>query len=83
MLITVNSARTWLHPETGAALDLAGLIAMLNEEAVRIEEEMGGSLRLIVRGLDLQPRLPTERAKSRGRQRKASSEREPEEMPAG
>jgi hypothetical protein len=56
---------------------------MLNEEAARIEQEMGGSLRLIVRGLDLQPRLPTERAKLRGRQRKASSEREPEEMPAG
>ncbi|WP_202385480.1 NACHT domain-containing protein [Altericroceibacterium endophyticum] len=83
LLITVNSARTWLHPETGAALDLAGLIAMLNEEAARIEQEMGGSLQLIVRGLDLQPRLPTERAKLRGRQRKASSEREPEEMPAG
>lgn len=83
LLITVNSARTWLHPDTGAALDLAGLIAMLNEEAARIEQEMGSSLRLIVRGLDLQPRLPTERAKSRARQRKVSSEREPEEMPAG
>jgi len=83
LLITIKSARTWLHPETGGALNLTGLIAMLNEEAVRIEQEMGGSLRLTVRGLDLQPRLPTERAKSRGRQRKASSEREPEEVPAG
>lgn len=61
LLITVNSARTWRHPETGAALDLAGLIAMLNEEAARIELAMGSSLRLIVRGLDLQPRLQTER----------------------
>jgi hypothetical protein len=54
---------------------------MLNEEATRIELEMGGGVRLIVRGLDLQARLPTERAKSRGRQRKAFSERESEEMP--
>lgn len=83
LLITVKSARTWLHPETGATLDLAGLIAMLNEEAARIEREMGGSLRLTARGLNLQPRLPTERAKSRGRQRKASSEQEPEEAAVG
>lgn len=83
LLITVKSARTWLHPETGAALNFAGLIVMLNEEAARIEQEMGGSLRLIVRGLDLQPRLPTERAKSRGPQRKDSSEPEPEGVPAG
>lgn len=78
LLITVKSPRTWQHPETGAVLDLAGLIAMLNEEAARIEQEMGGSLRLMARGLDLQPRLPTERAKSRGRQQKASSEQKPE-----
>ncbi|MGO8180180.1 hypothetical protein [Rhizobium leguminosarum] len=78
LLITVKSPRTWLHPDTGSALDLAGLIAVLNEEAVRIEQEMGGSLRLTVRGLDLQPRLLPEHAKSRNRQRKASSELEPE-----
>ena len=78
LLITVKSARTWRHPETGAALNLTGLITMLNEEATRIEQEMGGSLRLIVRCLDLQPRLSTERAKSRCRQGKTSSERDPE-----
>ena len=40
------------------------VIEMLNQEARRIEQDMSGSLRLIVRGLDLQPRLPTERAKA-------------------
>ena len=79
LLITIKSPRTWLHPETGVALDLAGLIDMLNEEANRIEQEMGGSLRLTARGLDLQPRLSTERAKSRGRQRTTLPSQEPEE----
>ncbi|XSG81076.1 MAG: hypothetical protein ACPW61_08200 [Methyloligella sp. ZOD6] len=83
LLITIKSARTWQHPETGAALDLAGLIAMLNEEAIRIEQELGGSLRLAARGLDLRPRLPAERTKSRSRKRKASSEQKPEEAGAG
>ncbi|CCF18055.1 conserved protein of unknown function [Pseudorhizobium banfieldiae] len=78
LLITVNSARTWQHPDNGTALSLAGLVDMLNAEAVRIEEEMGGSLRLLVRGLDLQPRLSTERAKSRNRQCKDAS-KEPQE----
>ncbi|MBJ6718832.1 ATP-binding protein [Bacillus sp. PR5] len=79
LLITIKSPRTWLHPDTGTVLDLAGLTNMLNEEANRIEQEMGGSLRLTARGLDLQPRLSTERAKPRGRQRKASPNQELEE----
>lgn len=83
LLITVKSPRKWQHPETGATLDLAGLITMLNEEAAQIEREMGGSLRLTARGLNLQRRLPTEQRKSRGRQRKASTEQEPEEAAVG
>ncbi len=63
LLITIASARTWQHPDTGATLDLAGLIAMLNMEAAKIEAEMGGGLRLTAKGLDLRPRLPTERQK--------------------
>ncbi len=65
LLITVNSPRTWKHPDTNKDVNLEALIEMLNEEARRIEQDMGGSLRLIVRGLDLQARLPTERAKAR------------------
>ena len=64
LLITAKAARRWQHPETGVKLDLAGLISMLNEEATRIEQEMGGGLRVMARGLDLQPRLPTERGKT-------------------
>lgn len=64
LLITVNSSRTWKHPYTNEKLDLKALIEMLNEEATRIEHDTGGSLRLMVRALDLRPRLPTERAKA-------------------
>jgi len=64
LLITIKSDRSWHHPDTNAPLDLAGLISMLNEEARRIEEEMGGGIRLIARGLDLRPRLPVERRKT-------------------
>ena len=63
LLISINQPRKWRHPETGALLDLAGLLNLLNEEAVRIEQELGGTLRIVVRGLDLTPRLPTERTK--------------------
>ncbi|MBY0305308.1 MAG: hypothetical protein K2W86_09200 [Sphingomonas sp.] len=41
--------------------EIYGLIAILNEAAARIEQEMGGSLRLRAQGLDLRPCLPTER----------------------
>jgi hypothetical protein len=74
LLITIKSPRNWQHPETGALMNFTGLLAMLNEEAAKIEKEMGGGLRLMACGLDLQPRLPTERAKSRRYRRPSPSE---------
>jgi hypothetical protein len=71
LLITVAGQRRWEHPDTGKELDLTGLIAMLNEEAKRIQEELGGALRLIAKGLDLTPRLPTERQTSKVAKRSA------------
>lgn len=67
LLISVASDRTWRHPDTGASLDLAGVIAMLSAHAAQIETEMGRALRLTVRGLDLRPRLPTEKALKAGK----------------
>lgn len=64
LLITTNSPKEWRHPDTNAKINLTELIVMLNEEASQIEKEMGGNLRLMARGLDLQPRLPSERAMS-------------------
>jgi hypothetical protein len=64
LLITVATSRRWDHPDTGEKLDLAGLIAMLNEEAKRLQQDLGGELRLFAKGLDLTPRLPTEKKKA-------------------
>lgn len=60
LLITINSDRTWQHPDTGATLDLAALVAWLNLEAQHIVNSLGGIMRLCAKGLDLRPRLSTE-----------------------
>ncbi len=63
LLVTLAKDRKWQHPETAKSLGLAELITMLNEETARIVSEMGGSLRIVARGLDLRPRLPPEKIK--------------------
>jgi hypothetical protein len=62
LYVSCASNRTWLHPDTGAELDLVGLIAMLDEEAERLATGLGGSVRIMAKGLDLRPRLQPERA---------------------
>jgi hypothetical protein len=61
LVVTVASDKKWEHPDTGAKLDLAGLIDMLNEEARRLSLEIGGTVRIMAKGLDFRPRLPTEK----------------------
>lgn len=63
-LVTSRGNKRWQHPDTKTKLDLTGLVTMLNEECARLEEQMGGSVRLVARGLNLSPRLPTEKARS-------------------
>lgn len=62
LVVTVRSNKTWTHADNGTRLDLRGLMAMLDEEAGRLTAEPGGSIRLMAKGLDLRPRLKTERA---------------------
>jgi hypothetical protein len=62
LVVTIASDKTWRQPDTKKPLDFDGLIAMLNEEATRLSLELGGSVRLMAKGLDLRPRLPRERA---------------------
>lgn len=57
LLVTVNSDKRWEHPDSGESLDVAGLRAMLTNEAERIVSKMGGQIRLTARVLDLRPRL--------------------------
>jgi hypothetical protein len=62
LLITLAKPRTWTHPDNGERLDLSGLITVLNEHARRIMDDQGSTLRIVARGLELIPRLPSERA---------------------
>lgn len=62
LMITVHKKRAWRHPKTAEWMGFDELIAFLNKVAQKIEEEMGWQLSLIVFGLDLSPRLPTERS---------------------
>lgn len=60
LLVTVSKNKAWQHPDSKQHLDVAELEAMLQAEAERIASEMGLTLRLTARVLDLRPRLPTE-----------------------
>lgn len=61
LVISVATNRTWLHPETQQKMGLNDLIEFLNVEARKLEAETGRSVRLMAKGLDLRPRLATER----------------------
>jgi hypothetical protein len=61
LVISIAKDRNWKHPDTKLRLDFDGLIACLNEEAVRLSLELGGAAKLMAKGLDLRPRLATEK----------------------
>lgn len=61
LMITIATNRTWDHPESGERLDFKALIEWLNGEAQKIVVGAGSEIRLLVKGLDLRPRLATER----------------------
>ncbi|WP_198960251.1 hypothetical protein, partial [Pseudomonas syringae] len=59
LLVTVASDRKWENPETGELIDIDGLRALLEFEASIVMTEMGNSVRLLIKVLDLRPRLST------------------------
>jgi hypothetical protein len=68
LFVTIARDREWDHPKTGKRVGFETLIAVLNEEAERLSQELGGVAKIMVKGLDLRPRLTTEkntRAQSR------------------
>ena len=74
LVISIASGKHWLHPDTGERLDFHGLIAFLNAEAQRLSKKLGRSALLMARGLDLRPRLSTEkRSRSKHRSRRSKS----------
>jgi hypothetical protein len=62
LVVTIASNKTWSRPNTRKRLDFHALIKLLSKEAERVALHLGGNVRLAVRGLDLRPRLLTERA---------------------
>ncbi len=62
LMVTVASSRQWQHPDTKARIDLEQLRTLLEEEAGQIMEEVGHEVRILVKVLDLRPRLDTESA---------------------
>lgn len=61
LLITLGKSKIWNHPKKKKKMEFFGLISFLNEEAERLSSSMGGAVKLSVRGLDLRPRLDTEK----------------------
>ena len=61
LLVTIAKDREWDHPSTGKKLDFEALMALLSDEAERLSEELGGAAKLMAKGLDLRPRLATEK----------------------
>jgi hypothetical protein len=61
LLVTVATTRNWEHPDSGGKLDVNGLRTMLEDEALKVAADMGATIQLTARVLDLRPRLPTEK----------------------
>lgn len=57
LLVTIAKDREWEHPITGKNIDFPALICVLNYEADTISRELGGTAMLVVKGLNLRPRL--------------------------
>jgi hypothetical protein len=57
LLVTIAKEREWDHPLTGKRIGFEELMRVLNEEAEAISREVGGTAKLMVKGLDLRPRL--------------------------
>jgi len=57
LLVTISRERQWQHPHKGMNVDFAELMKVLNEEAEAIARELGGTAKLMAKGLDLRPRL--------------------------
>ncbi len=64
LLVTVAKDRKWDHPTTGQRISFEELMALLDDEAHRLSRELGGAAKLMAWGLDLRPRLGTEKTHS-------------------
>jgi hypothetical protein len=65
LLVTIAKQREWQHPFTGQRIGFVELIVLLSDEAARLSRELGGMAKLMAKGLDLRPRLETEKNRMR------------------
>ncbi len=63
LLVTLAKNRKWKHPDENGKIDVEELLSLLREEAKRVQEALGGDVRIEVHFLDFRPRLPLERKK--------------------
>ena len=63
LLVTLAKKQEWQHPDGNGKIDVKGLFSLLSKEARRVEEALGGDVRIAVHFLDLRPRLPLEKEK--------------------
>jgi hypothetical protein len=61
LIVTIARDREWDHSKTGERIGFEELMAVLNEEAERISKELGGTAKLMAKGIDLRPRLEKKR----------------------
>ena len=73
LLVTLARDRKWEHPDGNGLIDADELLSLLREEAERVEEALGGDVRIAVHFLDLRPRLPLERKKKTNKAHPTSS----------
>jgi hypothetical protein len=57
LLVTIAHDREWQHPVAGGRIDFDELMRVLNDEAQAISRELGGTVKMIAKELDLRPRL--------------------------
>ena len=63
LLVTLARDRKWERPDGNGLIDADELLSLLREEAERVEQALGGDVRIAVHFLKLYPRLPPEKEK--------------------
>ena len=61
LVVTLAREREWEHPDEGGRIRIDALVALLNEEADRVQQALGNGTLLAVHFLDLRPRLSVEK----------------------
>jgi hypothetical protein len=61
LLVTIAKDRKWDLPNGRKRVSFEELMTVLNEEAERLSKDLGGSAKVMAKGLDLRPRLGIER----------------------